>query len=413
MDELEGLLNSAQRGDLAATGELLERFQRMATSYAWTLLGDEHLAQDAVQAAFLEACLHLNRVYTVRAFPSWLRRLVFKQCDRIRRKRHPGTVAFDEATHQFAAASDPCATLVANERIQRVRIALARLPVLERQVALLYYFHGSSRKEIGAFLDLTRDQVAYRLRIARRHFEEQITEMEKNSPPNSEITAVGQKAFGRIGEERPQPELARSIGLLRDQISLGNARRDGESQNLLEHSLEVAELAALIAPRLGLDTAMAQRAGLLHDMGKVLGDGSQHPERGAKKAAELGERPEVVQAIAQHHVRGEQLSADCFLLDMSPLCFALCAADTFSADSFQEGAKAEPAELVERLVELGGGDLYAHRHLFGMEVRALVTPKVSDAREAAPRMAERVRRGMDFTGVVRVVFCAGHLYLRT
>ena len=69
MDELNALLKSAQSGDLDATGELLERFQDMATGYAYALLGDAHLAEDAVQAAYLEACVHLVRVYSAKAFP--------------------------------------------------------------------------------------------------------------------------------------------------------------------------------------------------------------------------------------------------------------------------------------------------------------------------------------------------------
>ena len=64
MDELNALPKNAQSGDLDATGELLERFQDMATGYAYALLGDSHLAEDAVQAAYLEACLHLARVYS-------------------------------------------------------------------------------------------------------------------------------------------------------------------------------------------------------------------------------------------------------------------------------------------------------------------------------------------------------------
>ena len=70
MDELNALLKAAQKGDLDATGELLERFQSMATGYAYSLLGDEHLAEDAVQAAYFEACLQLSRVYSAEAVPA-------------------------------------------------------------------------------------------------------------------------------------------------------------------------------------------------------------------------------------------------------------------------------------------------------------------------------------------------------
>ena len=116
------------------------------------------------------------------------------------------------------------------------------------------------------------------------------------------LAATGE-LLERIAAGAAPPELAHGLGLLREHISLGNVRDDGSGQSLLQHSLEVAELAGLVAERLGLDAAKARRAGLLHEMGKVLDDGSVHHERGAPRAAELGEDPEIVEAIANHHER--------------------------------------------------------------------------------------------------------------
>jgi len=139
-------------------------------------------------------------------------------------------------------------------------------------------------------------------------------------------------------------------------------------------------------------------------MGKVLDDGSIHHERGARRAAELGEDPEVVEAIANHHERGERLAPDCFRLEISPLCFALCAADTFSADQFQDNTQEALGDLVERLVELDEGDTYAYRYLFGLEVRVLVRGDVKDQRAAALAAAERAREELGVEGKVRVAF---------
>jgi len=127
MDELNALLKAAQKGDLDATGELLERFQSMATGYAYSLLGDEHLAEDAVQAAYFEACLQLSRVYSAEAFPAWLRRLVFKQCDGIRRKRKQ-TVAFDEEAVP-ANGKDAATALDINNRVRKEQDAARRARV--------------------------------------------------------------------------------------------------------------------------------------------------------------------------------------------------------------------------------------------------------------------------------------------
>ena len=75
-EELEAIFARAQQGDVAAYGQVVRRFQDMAVGYAGAVLGDFHLAEDAAQEAFVEA------------FAPWLRRIVFKQCDRTLRCRH-------------------------------------------------------------------------------------------------------------------------------------------------------------------------------------------------------------------------------------------------------------------------------------------------------------------------------------
>jgi DNA-directed RNA polymerase specialized sigma24 family protein len=87
MQQIEVVLAEAQAGDRAAYGRLVSRFQDMAVAYARSVLGDPHLAEDASQEAFVEALVHLNRVHNATTFPAWLRRIVFKHCDRIRRAR--------------------------------------------------------------------------------------------------------------------------------------------------------------------------------------------------------------------------------------------------------------------------------------------------------------------------------------
>ena len=281
---------------------------------------------------------------------------------------------------------------------------------LERQVVLMHYFHMSSRGEIAAFLELSPDQVAYRLRSARRLFKEHIAKMTENMPSDNELASAGQEAFLSIGDDNVHPELAHSVGLLREHISLGNVRKDGNGQNLLQHSLEVARLAESVAKHFDLDPVKARRAGLLHDMGKVLPeDGSIHPERGAQKAADLGEDAEVVEAIANHHERGERLSSTCFLLDISPLCFALCAADTLSADRFSENEpEVESEQLADHLVEFDRGGFHAHSYLFGSELRVLVRGEFADRREVAlPR--HRRRTGVQREGALSLTYANGSL----
>ena len=88
MQEIIALVRRAQTGDPAAYGILVGRFQDMAYGYAYAILNDFHLAQDATQEAFIEAYQCLLGLREVQAFPSWLKRKVHKHCDRLIRRKH-------------------------------------------------------------------------------------------------------------------------------------------------------------------------------------------------------------------------------------------------------------------------------------------------------------------------------------
>ena len=103
MDDLIGLVRRAQACDLDAYSCLVQRFQDMAVGYAYAYLGDMHLAEDAAQEAFIEAYAHLIQLRHPAAFAAWLRKIVFKHCDRLRRSKQLATVPFEAAT------SDSCA----------------------------------------------------------------------------------------------------------------------------------------------------------------------------------------------------------------------------------------------------------------------------------------------------------------
>lgn len=85
----------AQKGDLAAFDRVVKQFEDMAVGYAYSLLGDFHLAEDAAQEAFIEAYFCLVNLNLPMAFPSWFRKIVFKQCDRIRRRKRLDTVPLE------------------------------------------------------------------------------------------------------------------------------------------------------------------------------------------------------------------------------------------------------------------------------------------------------------------------------
>ena len=97
MDALETCVVRAQAGDLDAYGTIVRRLQDMAVGYAYSILGDFHLAEDATQEAFVEAYLDLPKLRKPSVFPSWFRKTVFKHCDRLTRRKRVATVPLEEA----------------------------------------------------------------------------------------------------------------------------------------------------------------------------------------------------------------------------------------------------------------------------------------------------------------------------
>ena len=178
MEELTPVLARAQDGDLDAFGELVKRFQDMAVFYAYSVLGDFHLAEDAAQDAFIESYLHVSKVYGAPAFPAWLRKIVFKHCDRILRRKRLAVSSLEE-TGEIPVVETPAALIEEKETRMQVHAALRTLPDREREVATLFYIGEYTHKEIGAFLDVPATTVNNRLHAARRWLREEFVNMTK------------------------------------------------------------------------------------------------------------------------------------------------------------------------------------------------------------------------------------------
>ncbi len=95
MEDLPSLVTRAKEGDVEAYGVVVQRCQGMALSCARSRLHDEHLAEDAVQEAFVR--LDLTDLRQSEAFPSWLKRIVFKYCDRVTRRKKLETISLEYA----------------------------------------------------------------------------------------------------------------------------------------------------------------------------------------------------------------------------------------------------------------------------------------------------------------------------
>ena len=108
--------------------------------------------------------------------------------------------------------------------------------------------------------------------------------------------------------------------------------------NLLHHSLDVAHLAGLIAAELGLDVRLAQRAGLLHDLGKTIEGDNAHTDRGVDLGEQYEEDPEVRDVMATHHDPNEGLS---------PYAFTVKAADYLASGQSEESIEASAPQVVQ------------------------------------------------------------------
>lgn len=209
------------------------------------------------------------------------------------------------------------------------------------------------------------------------------------------IREEGEKAVFDFGLSGIHPELVKLLGRLKYRTSYG--------QNVLQHSREVAYLAGGIAGELGVDSKLARRAGILHDIGKAVDhevEGS-HQEIGANIAKKYGENQKVINAILVHHGEGEPTSVEAALV---------ATADALSAA--RPGARKESIEsYLKRLEKLeqmalsykGVEKCYAIQA--GREIRIIVKPEdISDDMSSiiSRELARKIESEMTYPGQIKV-----------
>lgn len=168
------LVAAVLAGEAEGYAGLVERFRPLACRYAFSLLRDSGLAEDACQEALLEAYSHLDQLREPAAFPAWLRRIVLKQADRQRRSR----LLFVELS-EVPGARDPLAELIEAESAREVGAGIAALPPRLREAVSLFYRDGYTIREIADFLEIAPGAVKKRLFDARRRLRGSLTPTRK------------------------------------------------------------------------------------------------------------------------------------------------------------------------------------------------------------------------------------------
>ncbi len=209
------------------------------------------------------------------------------------------------------------------------------------------------------------------------------------------IKQAGERATFEVGVHGINSELVKLLGRLRYRQSYG--------QNVLQHSVEVAFLAGIMADELGVDSTLARRAGLLHDIGKAFPhdvEGS-HVEIGVNAAKKYKESREVIHAIEAHHNDVEPKTIVAVLVQ---------AADAISAA--RPGARREDLEnyikRLEKLEEIAlgfEGVEKAYAIQAGREIRVMVKPEsVNDEsmKVIAREMAQKIKNEVKYPGQIKI-----------
>lgn len=181
MEQLEQLVVQAQLGDGEAYSHIVDRFQAMALSYAYSILGDYELAEDVRQEAFISAYCDLLALRNPSAFPGWFRQIVRKHSVDLIRGARVLTVPIEGVGDIADQAGDPAQLLLAKESREQVLAAIGQLPEKEREVTRLFYIEHESMKEIGERTGVPTRTVKSRLHTARARLRQRMMEMVKSA----------------------------------------------------------------------------------------------------------------------------------------------------------------------------------------------------------------------------------------
>lgn len=256
--------------------------------------------------------------------------------------------------------------------------------------AILLSSFDPLRREI-ARLSLQRLVTDGRIHPAR--IEEVVEKTRKQI--EEQVMEIGERTIIELGIHGLHKELVRMVGRMRFRSSYG--------QNLLMHSREVANLCGIMAAELGMNSKLAKRAGLLHDIGKVPDEETElsHALLGAKLAEKYGENPAVVNAIGAHH---DEMEMQYVISPIVQACDAISGA--------RPGARREiMQQYLQRIKDLENlamaytGVEKAYAIQAGRELRVIVeADKVTDqdSDRLSFEIAQKIQTEMTFPGQIKV-----------
>jgi ribonuclease Y len=210
------------------------------------------------------------------------------------------------------------------------------------------------------------------------------------------IRHAGEEAAYEVGAQNVDPEIVRTLGRLKYRTSY--------SQNVLSHSVEVAQIMGMMAGELGLDVGVAKRVGLFHDIGKALDHKVEGPHAliGADLLKRCGESSDVVHGVAAHHNDVEPESL-----------YPILASASDAISGSRPGARSETTEIyikrLERLEAIANsyeGVKKTYAIHAGREVRVFVEPSKIDENEAlmmARNISKQIEDELQFPGEIRVM----------
>lgn len=230
-------------------------------------------------------------------------------------------------------------------------------------------------------------------RIQPARIEEVVEEVKKEVA--LQIKEAGENAAYELGISGLHPDIIKLLGRLRFRTSYG--------QNVLQHSIEVAYIASMLAAEIGADANICKKAGLLHDIGKAVDHevSGNHDEIGREILKKYGMPQEIIHAVEAHHERTPFKTVEAILVQ---------AADAISGS--RPGARRETYEsYIKRLQELENiansfeGVEKSFAIQAGREVRVIVQPEKIDDLEAvklANKIARRIEQELKYPGQIKV-----------